>query len=69
MTNEGRTITLAVSRQALIALAGFDPKPSHVGFVLNKVTLVRVFSKYFSFAYQFSFRQLLHVRELISYSI
>jgi hypothetical protein len=32
-----------------------------VGFVVNKMTLGQVFSKYFGFPCQFSFHQLLHI--------
>jgi hypothetical protein len=39
---------------------GFDPRSGHVGFVLYKVALWQVFSEYFGFLYQFSFRQMLH---------
>jgi hypothetical protein len=67
--NEGRTIVQVVSHQALSALDGFDSRSGHVGFVLNNVALVRVFSKYLSFLYQFSLRQLLHIRKLISCGI
>jgi hypothetical protein len=41
--------------------AGFDPRSGHVEFVLGKVALQQVISKYFSFSYQFSFHQLLYI--------
>jgi hypothetical protein len=37
-----------------------------MGFVVDKVTLVQVFSKYFGFPYQFSFHRLLHIRRHLS---
>jgi hypothetical protein len=36
-------------------------KSGHVGFVLDKVALGHIFSKYFSFPCQFSFQQLLNI--------
>jgi hypothetical protein len=39
ITNEGHTIAQAVSRRVLTAVAGFDPRPGHAGFVLNNVVL------------------------------
>jgi hypothetical protein len=35
-----------------------------VGFVVDKVALAQVFSKYFGFPCQFSFHQLLHIHHL-----
>jgi hypothetical protein len=32
---------------------GFNPKPAHVGFVVDKVTLGQVFLEYFSFPLSF----------------
>jgi hypothetical protein len=45
---------------------GFKPRLSHVGFVVDKVALGQVFSKYFGFPCQFSFHQLLHIHHLSS---
>jgi hypothetical protein len=39
---------------------GFDPGSGHVGFVVDKVALGQVFSKYFGFPCQSSLHQLLH---------
>jgi hypothetical protein len=41
-------------------LPGFDPRPSHVGFVVAKVALGQVLSEYFGFPCQLSFHQTLH---------
>jgi hypothetical protein len=38
----------------------------HVGFVVNKVALERVFFEYFCFPYKFSFHRLLHTHHLSS---
>jgi hypothetical protein len=38
----------------------FDPRTGHVGFVVDKVEMEQVFSKYFSFLFQLSFHQMLH---------
>jgi hypothetical protein len=40
---------------------GFEPRSGHVGFVVDKVALVQVFSEYFGFPCQFSFHRLLHI--------
>jgi hypothetical protein len=40
--------------------SGFDPGSDEVGFVVGKVALGEVFSKYFGFPCQSSFHQLLH---------
>jgi hypothetical protein len=42
------------------AVFGFDPGSGQVGFVVDKVTLGRVFSEYFGFPCQSSFYQILH---------
>jgi hypothetical protein len=39
---------------------GFEPTSGHVGFVVDRVALVPVFSEYFGFPCQFSFHRLLH---------
>jgi hypothetical protein len=41
---------------------GFEPRPVHVGFVVDKVVLRQVFSEYFGFPCQFSFHRLLQAR-------
>jgi hypothetical protein len=46
---------------------GFEPGSGHVGFVVDKVALGQVFSKYFCFPCQSSFHQLLHNRHHISF--
>jgi hypothetical protein len=40
---------------------GFDPRPGHVGFVVDKVALERVLSEYSGFPSQFSFHRLLRI--------
>jgi hypothetical protein len=40
---------------------GFDPKSGRLGFSVDIVALGCVFSECFSFSYQFSLRQLLHI--------
>jgi hypothetical protein len=40
--------------------------PGHVGLVVYKVELGKVFSKYFAFPWQFSFHRLLHTHRLSS---
>jgi hypothetical protein len=44
----------------------FDPRSFHVGFVVDKVTLGQVFSKYFGFPCQFSLHWLLHIYHHLS---
>jgi hypothetical protein len=39
---------------------GIEPGSVHVGFVVDKVALGQVFSKYFGFPCQFAFHRLLH---------
>jgi hypothetical protein len=46
--------------------AGFKPRSSHVGFVVDKVALGKVFSFYFGFPCQFLFHRLLHTHHLSS---
>jgi hypothetical protein len=45
---------------------GFEPGSGHVGFVMDKVGLMQVFSEYFGFPCQSSFHQLLHNHHLLS---
>jgi hypothetical protein len=45
---------------------GFEPRSSHVGFVVEKMALGQVFSEYFGFPCQFSFHRLLHTHHLSS---
>jgi hypothetical protein len=47
--------------------SGFEPRSGHVGFVVDKVALGQVFSKYFSFPCQFSFHRLLHTHHHLSH--
>jgi hypothetical protein len=54
---EGHAIAQAVSHWRR---PRFEPGSGHVGFVVEKVALGQVFSQYFGFPCQFSFRQLLH---------
>jgi hypothetical protein len=39
---------------------GFDPRSSHVGFVVDKLALTKVFSEHFAFLFRSSFYQILH---------
>jgi hypothetical protein len=47
-----------------LRLPGFDPRSGHVGFVVDKVALGQVSSKYFGFRGQFSFHQTPHTHLL-----
>jgi hypothetical protein len=58
---EGLAIAQAVSRRL-----GFQPRSGHVGFMLDKVALGKVFSEYFGFSYQLLLRQILHNHHLSS---
>jgi hypothetical protein len=40
----------------LLLWLGFDPRSGHVGFVVDKVALGRVFSEYFGLPCKFSFQ-------------
>jgi hypothetical protein len=44
----------------------FEPRSGHVGFMVDKVAVGQVFSKYFHFPCQFSFHRLLHPHHLPS---
>jgi hypothetical protein len=44
--------------------SGFDPRSSHVGFVVDKVALGQVFSECFCFPCQLSFHRLLQTNHL-----
>jgi hypothetical protein len=56
----GRAIAQAVSRRFPTAAARVRAWSGHVGFVVDKVALGKVFSKYFGFPCQSSFHQILH---------
>jgi hypothetical protein len=57
----GRAIAQAVSCWLpTAAVRGSSPGSGHVGFVVDRVALGQVFSKYFGFPCQSSFHQLLH---------
>jgi hypothetical protein len=45
---------------------GLEHRSGHVGFVVDKVAVAQVFSKYVSFPCQFSFHQMLHIHHLPS---
>jgi hypothetical protein len=45
----GHAIFQAVSRSFPPRRPGFEPRSSHVGFVVDKVALGQVFSEYFGF--------------------
>jgi hypothetical protein len=55
---QGRAITQAVSRWLPTAAARVRAWVWQVGFVVDKVALVQVFSEYFGFPCQFSFHQI-----------
>jgi hypothetical protein len=44
----------------------FEPRSGHVGFIVNKVVLGRVFFECFGFPCQFSFHRLLHIHHHLS---
>jgi hypothetical protein len=54
-----RAIAQAVSRWLPTAVARVRARSGHVGFVVDKVALSQVFSGYFGFVCQSSFRQIL----------
>jgi hypothetical protein len=56
----GRAIAHVVFAGFPLRRPGFDPRSSHVGFVVEKVALGQVSSEYFGFPYPFSFHQMLH---------
>jgi hypothetical protein len=45
---------------------GFEPRPGHVGFAVDKVALGQAFSEYSGFPCQFSCHRLLHIHHLSS---
>jgi hypothetical protein len=51
----GRAIAQAVSRRFPTAAARFETWLSHMGFVVDRVTLGQVFSEYFGFPCHLSF--------------
>jgi hypothetical protein len=59
-SEKGRTIAQAVSRWLPTRRPVFEPGSGHVGFVVDKVALGQVFSKYSRFPCQFLFHQLFH---------
>jgi hypothetical protein len=46
---------------------GFDCKSGRVEFMVDKVTMGRIFSEYFGFTHQFSFHQPPHIHQLFCY--
>jgi hypothetical protein len=60
MSSNGRAVAQAVSRWLPIARARVRVRAEHVGFVVDKVALGKVFSEYFGFPCQSSFHQFLH---------
>jgi F420-0:gamma-glutamyl ligase-like protein len=66
ITITGCAIAQAISRRLPTAAARFEPRSGHVGFMLDKVALVQVFSEYFSFHCQFSFHRLPHTHHHLS---
>jgi hypothetical protein len=44
-----------------------EPRPGHVGFVMDKVALKQVFYEYFGYFCQFSFHQLLSTDHQFSF--
>jgi hypothetical protein len=66
MKNVGRAISLAVTAGFAPRRPAFDPRLSHVGSVVDKVTLGQVFYEYFCFPCQFLFQQIFHAHYLSS---
>jgi hypothetical protein len=58
--DKSRAIAQAVSRWLSTAAAGVRARTGHVGFVIDKVALGQVFSKYFIFFCQLALHRLLH---------
>jgi hypothetical protein len=56
----GRAIAQTVSHWLPTVVAQVRARSGHVGFVVDKVALRQVFSKYFGFPCQSSFHQILH---------
>jgi hypothetical protein len=56
----GRAIAQAVSHRLPTVAARVRARAGNVGFVVDKVALGQVFSKYFGFPCQFAFHRLLH---------
>jgi hypothetical protein len=56
----GRAISQALIAGFPTQLSGFDYRLGHLGFMVNKIAVGQVLSKYFGFSCQFSFGQLLH---------
>jgi hypothetical protein len=56
----GRAVAQVVSRWLPTAAARVRVRAENVGFVMDKVTLGQVFSKYFGFPSQSSFHQFLY---------
>jgi hypothetical protein len=57
MSSMGRAMAQAVSRRPLTAGPGFDPRPVHVGFVVDKVALGQVFPRVLRFSPSISFHE------------
>jgi hypothetical protein len=69
LQHEGRAIALVDGFSP--RRSGFEPSSRHVGFVVEKLALVHVFSEYFDFPCQFSFHRLtllylLHIHHYLS---
>jgi hypothetical protein len=62
----GRAIAQAVSLWLPPRRPGIEPSLRHVGFVVEKVALEKVFSEDFGFPCQFSFHRLLHIHHHLS---
>jgi hypothetical protein len=56
----GRAIDQAVSRRLPTAAARVRAQSGHLGFVVDKVALGQVYSKYFGFRCQFALYHFLH---------
>jgi hypothetical protein len=63
--NIGRAITQAIRRRLPTAATWIraQVRSGHVGFMMDKVALGHVFSKYLDFPCQFSFHRLLHIHD------
>jgi hypothetical protein len=62
----GRAIAQAVSRWLPTEATRVQARAIDVGFVMDKVAPVQVFSEYYGFLCQFSFHQLIHIHHHLS---
>jgi hypothetical protein len=55
-------VAVFIIRPYNLSLPGFDLRPGHVGFVVDKVAMGQGFSMYFTLPCQFSFHQVIHIQ-------